>query len=342
MWSLSSASGSRAAAVTIVAAPGAGVRVVFLDMHVTLMHNPKAGTEALSRKELLREFQRAGHKVTYHSVKDDGVGRVLKKPGDVVVVAGGDGTVGKIGAQLRGRDVPLAILPLGTANNIARALGLHGNHEQLIRALAGSHVVKLDVGVARGPWGEMPFLEGAGAGLFPRMLSDHASNRRQGVPDAVDALGGMRGGVHFLQQLLHTFRGPECVIRLDGKELRGRFLLIEALNIPAIGPALELAPRAHPDDGFLDVVTISERQRRKLDAYLGARLANKAPAGFTTHRTRRLQFSCAPTEFHFDDKCWPSPPKRKSLPAKTANCALEVEITVEPGALCVLVPAKRS
>jgi diacylglycerol kinase (ATP) len=311
---------------------------MFLSMHVTLMHNPKAGTEALSRKELLREFQRAGHKVAYHSVKEDGIGHALKNPGDVVVVAGGDGTVRKIGTQLRGREVPIAILPLGTANNIARALGLHGNHEELIRALAGSRVVKLDVGVARGPWGEMPFLEGAGAGLFPRMLSDHASNRRQGVPDAVDALGGIRGGLHFLQQVLHTFRGPNCVVRLDGKELRGSFLLIEALNIPAIGPTIQLAPRAHPDDGLLDVVTISDNQRRKLDAHLDAKLAHKAPARFATHRTRKLELSCAPTEFHFDDKCWPTPSKRKSVPAKPANCDLEVEITVEPGALNVLVP----
>jgi diacylglycerol kinase family enzyme len=173
------------------------------------------------------------------------------------------------------------------------------------------------------------------------MMSEHARNRKRGIRDAVDELGGVRGGVHFMQQVLHAFRGFECVIRVDGKELRGKFLLIEVLNIPCIGPAFELAPRANPGDGYLDVVTVREGQRRRLDSHLAANLASEGRVSFKAHRIRQVTFSCSRTEFHFDDECWPKAPKGKSAPAKPVECDFEVEIRVVPGALRTLLPERR-
>ena len=70
-------------------------------MRVTLIHNPKAGDGRLSRDELLTILRVAGHKAVYQSSKEDEWERALKDPGDLVVAAGGDGTVGKVAKRIK-------------------------------------------------------------------------------------------------------------------------------------------------------------------------------------------------------------------------------------------------
>ena len=60
----------------------------------------------------------------YQSCKEKKWKKVLKKPCDIVAVAGGDGTVGKVARELIEKRIPIAVLPLGTANNIAKSLGI--------------------------------------------------------------------------------------------------------------------------------------------------------------------------------------------------------------------------
>src|SRR4051812_44225134 len=123
-------------------------------MRVTLIHNPKAGRATKTdAKDLVRTLKDAGHRVTYQSSKDNGWKDVLEEAADLVAVAGGDGTVGKVAKRLAGRGVPLAPIPFGTANNIARSLGVLGlPQEQLIRGWESPRHVQLDVWEARGPW----------------------------------------------------------------------------------------------------------------------------------------------------------------------------------------------
>ena len=308
-------------------------------MHLTLLHNPKAGTGKPHKRELLELFERAGHEVVYQSTKEKGFRRALKSPGELVVAAGGDGTVGKVARWLIGSDLPLAILPLGTANNLARSLGLKGSVERLIGSLARWRAVKFDVGFARGPWGDGPFLEAAGAGLFPRMMSQHVENRNDGVPDAVDAHGGLRGGVKLLRQVLGDSAGHESTIRFDGRTVEGRYLLIEAMNTRTLGPVFELAPRARPGDGWLDLVLIREDQRGELERYLRAVEAGRRRRfPFSVQRARRIELRCAATEFHFDDVYWPDHEERPLRRRKAVAGKIRVEIKLGAGALRMLVP----
>ena len=115
-------------------------------MRITLIHNPRAGNhDDEGAAELRKLLKDAGHKLRYQSAKDEDWKRSLKKPADLVVVAGGDGTVGKVTRRMVGRGVPLAVLPSGTANNIARTLGLIGRpFEELVRSWEGARRVKLD------------------------------------------------------------------------------------------------------------------------------------------------------------------------------------------------------
>ena len=112
-------------------------------------------------------IQSAGHKVKYQSSKEKDWKKALRKSCDIIAVAGGDGTVGKVARRLVGSPTPIAILPVGTANNIGHALGLTGRAlEPLILEWESARRINFDIGEAEGPWGSNYFVEGVGVGLF--------------------------------------------------------------------------------------------------------------------------------------------------------------------------------
>ena len=84
-------------------------------MRVTLIHNPGAGRQEYDAKALMKLLRRAGHRPRYQSSKDKGWDRALDKRADLVVVAGGDGTVAAVARRMVRRGVPVAVLPAGTA-----------------------------------------------------------------------------------------------------------------------------------------------------------------------------------------------------------------------------------
>src|SRR5207244_757183 len=124
--------------------------------------------------ERLKNLVRAeGHEVLYRSSKDDHWASILERPADLIAVAGGDGTVGRVAKRIAGRGVPLTVLPMGTANNIARTLGLADVPvERLIAGWKHARRVRFDIGTARGPWGSSRFIEGVGLGLFAWTLPE--------------------------------------------------------------------------------------------------------------------------------------------------------------------------
>src|SRR5947208_13198576 len=147
-------------------------------MRILLVHNPKAGSGRHQGEDLMKAFKRAGHKAIYQSSKKRGITKALKKNINLVLVAGGDGTVSKIAYRLVSTksEVPLSVLPLGTANNFARSLGFCLSQDELIEQLSDGKCGRFDVGVACGPWGKRYFFEGAGAGLFADYLKAPKKN----------------------------------------------------------------------------------------------------------------------------------------------------------------------
>ena len=65
-------------------------------MRATLLHNPDAGDGSATKAELRDALRAAGFDIRYHNTHDDDVERALREPADLVVVAGGDGAVGKV------------------------------------------------------------------------------------------------------------------------------------------------------------------------------------------------------------------------------------------------------
>ena len=115
-------------------------------MRITLIHNPGAGRQgADDARKLVRFLEHQGYEVRYQSAKEEDWKKALKKPAGMIVVAGGDGTVAKVTRRMVGRGIPVGLLPSGTANNIARTLGLLDRpFEELVRGWQGGRRVKLE------------------------------------------------------------------------------------------------------------------------------------------------------------------------------------------------------
>jgi diacylglycerol kinase family enzyme len=304
-----------------------------ITVRITLIHNPGAGRQHADDAAKLEKFLRDhGHEVRYQSAKEDGWKRALKKPADLVVVAGGDGTVGKVARRMVGRGVPVGVLPSGTANNIARTLGLLDRpFEELVRGWERPRRLKLDVGVAAGPWGERYFIEGVGAGLFASLLagsSGKKSKKKKKGKAAVDgALGRLREEAQRCEPL-------EVRATLDGEDISGHYLLIEALNLPYVGPNLHLAHDSRPGDGQFDVVLATEAERDRLLYYLAHWQENRERlAMLPTRRGRQFQIEWTGFPLHIDDKLQP---KAKAKPKEIAGL---VEARLDGDAVEFLVPA---
>ena len=299
-------------------------------MRITLIHNPGAGRQGAEDAEKLQRFLADhGYDVRYQSSKDDDWKSALKKPAEMIVVAGGDGTVAKVTRRMVGRGVPVGLLPSGTANNIARTLGLLDRpFEELVRGWQRGRRQKLDVGVAKGPWGERYFVEGVGAGVFASLLANPSRKPIKGRINAVEkALERLRSHAAECEPV-------ELYARLDGKDISGRYLMLEALNLRYVGPNLHLASDSQPGDGHFDVILVTEAERDRLLYYFEHWQENRERlAVLPTLRGRHFELEWTGYPLHIDDKLKPSP---KGKPKEMAGI---VEARLNGDAVDFLVPA---
>jgi diacylglycerol kinase family enzyme len=301
-------------------------------MRIILMHNPKAGRGDHARKDLMAELANAGHHAIYESTKKSNYEKALKKPVDLVLVAGGDGTVGKVGRELINSAMPLGVLPLGTANNLARSLGFTASPEEIVAGLERGKKRAFDIGLARGLWGKRYFFESAGGGLLADYLRDVKDTPKK--TKQLSEEQEMRRHVSLLRRMLHDYSARKWKMDIDGEDISDEYILWEAMNIRSVGPVLYLASQAATKDGQLDFVCAREQDRSLLMEYLDARLAGqKVKFPLPLRRFRNLNIVWENSTLHFDGKVWP----RKNKKAKTPS---DIEITVKPSALVILQPGR--
>ncbi len=194
------------------------------------------------------------------SEEDPGVGqarRALAEGASVVMAAGGDGTVRAVAEGLQNSGVPLALLPSGTGNLLARNLGLdvNANHVDQLVELAFTGVDQaIDVGVVEidRPDGSVEthsFVVMAGLGLDAKMIANTNPElkKKVGWLAYVDAIGRSLVDKHVLR----------LRYRLDGGE--ERFTRVHTIligNCGALPGNILLLPDAEIDDGLLDIVTL--------------------------------------------------------------------------------------
>ena len=244
----------------------------------------------------------AGHLPVYQSSKDKDWHLALEKPADLLAVAGGDGIVGKVAKRIIRRDAPLAILPLGTANNIFKTLYPPTPIEGLIAGWGTARRRRCDLGNVRGPWGNTSFIESFGIGLLARMISDSDGRASRAIPDPTT-----QPDAFFRQvaELTLTYPARHFKVVLDGQDLSGEYVLLEAMNTKFIGPNFCLAPEAESDDGLVDLVLLRSDERKRFVTYLAARAENPLePGPLLAHKGEHLHVEFQDRDVHIDDEVW--------------------------------------
>jgi len=311
-------------------------------MKVALLHNLDAGDQETTAAELRRVLRRHGHQPI--PLRGRRLARFFR--GDVsaileemVVVAGGDGSVKRAALALAGSGIPLALIPLGTANNIAHSLGIAGQPAEVVRGWRTAEVRALDLGMVRGPWGERRFIESVGVGLIGRAIAilDRVAEISQRVLATRE--DRLHRDVTVLLALTHELQPVPLRLRTDARHgPLEKFLLCEIMNIRHSGPGVELSRSADSSDGFLDLVTVKAGERGKLITHLERCLADKLPAPLLrTQRVREVSLSIGNHEVRVDDEVvWPTITPTSPRLTRT----VKISIGVEAGALRCLLPPR--
>ncbi len=289
-------------------------------MRISLFYNQDAG-EGESLNSIRKTLERQGHTVVLVVEDEADLRQLLATPSDLVVAAGGDGSVSAVARVLAGQGTPLAILPTGTANNIARSVGTHSSLEDACRRWRTHDPQPFDVGVVAGDWGESRFVEGVGAGFIPAGIS---AMEVKPADEQDSTESKLEQAIAKYCAVLSQLRPRPTALALDGIVTSDDFLLVEILNIRSIGPNLELSHEASPSDGLLTVVTATEKDREALTDYLKQLLGGKkASVSLGARHVRRVDLR-GWEEIHVDDE------------VLTVSPNAEVSIRIEPAALEIL------
>jgi diacylglycerol kinase (ATP) len=293
-------------------------------MRVTLIHNPGAGDDDHSGEELCALLTRAGHDVRYQSVKETDWRAALEHPSELVVAAGGDGTVRKVFKEPALRHAAVTLLPLGSANNIARTLGFADEDEgRLVEGWSGAERRPFDVGLVSAPWGEARFVESFGGGIFADVLA-----RAEDEPDGEEKL---ELGLRVLRDVLEDPSARRWSLEVDGAELSGEWLGVEVMNVRETGPNVPLAPDADPTDGLFDVVCIRPDDQPALAAYVEERIEGRRPPAPRLPARRGAAITLRPPSgcrLHVDDELWPADPATHDADAVVGVGRRSVELLV--------------
>jgi YegS/Rv2252/BmrU family lipid kinase len=227
-------------------------------MHIFVIVNPLSGSGmdpnvagrrvAMIRDELTRRGLHAAIEVTERAghARELAAAAVAERA-DLVIVWGGDGTVNETGSALAGTPTALGLVPAGSGNGLAAALGVPRDPRLAIAAALEAGTRTVDVGML----GDRPFFNVAGIGFdahVARIFNARDRGRRGPWPYVFI---GVREGCRY--------SGLNYTVQLDGESHSSRALLITFANGQEFGMGMKIAPRARLDDGLLEAGIVEDR-----------------------------------------------------------------------------------
>lgn len=294
---------------------------------VRVVANPASGQPEPVLHTLNQVFQPLGIEWDVVITKDSGDGRRLAAEAaeagfDVVAAYGGDGTVVEVAHGLMGSDVPLAILPGGTANLLAVELGIPRTLEAAAQLIGDSNkqVQRADMGQA----GERVFMLRVGMGYDAEMirLADREQKDRFGV------LAYVISGV----KALFTSKVVDYHIVVDGEELSCKGFICRLDNAGNMGVrGVTMAPGISMTDGLLDLLVLGNVDLKGLYETLSDEknemtLTEKLGEAYQHWQGREITVTADPPQpVHGDGDVWGETP---------------VSVKVLPQAVAVITPGE--
>lgn len=275
-------------------------------MKITLMYNPKAGNKGLAVEELVEGLTKRGAEVKTQDTKKDDYEETLEEKSDFIIIAGGDGTVEKLAKLMIHKKTPIAILPFGSANNIANSLDVEKTFDSIIKSWENKDFSKFSVGSIILNQKNKYFLESVGWGLFAEVLSKIKSKKkkRKKTPSSTKQ-SKVELGLNKLSEAVKDLQPSYYEILLDGEDRSGYYLWVEIMNTQSMGPQLQMAPDAKHGDDFLDVVLVKEEELENLKLFLNIHGQSGKNHDFKTLKAKNIRVKTL-EPLHIDDEIFES------------------------------------
>ncbi|WP_435368027.1 diacylglycerol kinase [Paenibacillus pasadenensis] len=221
-----------------------------------LIYNPTSGREEMRRRlgEILSLLERGGIETSTHATSGEGDASIAAAEAadrgfDMIIAAGGDGTLYEVinGLGEKPNRPPLGILPVGTTNDFARALGIPRNLEYACELITRQYARPIDVGRA----GKKYFVNIAGGGSLTELTYEVPSKLKTMIGQLAYYMKGM--------EKMTRLRPMELLIQGDGiEDIHEEIMLFLICNSNSVGGFEKLAPAASLDDGMFEVLVLKK------------------------------------------------------------------------------------
>ena len=296
---------------------------------VQLIHNPTAGDMEYSKEKLIDAIENGGYTCRYNSTKED-EWQDFDASADILAVAGGDGTLRKAAMEILKRELkeketsPIAFIPLGTANNLGKSMGLMREPEELVASWEAGDIKGLDVGKIKGCGDKLYFIEAFGFGIFPNLMNNM---KKMDTREDVSAEEELELALKETLKIIKEYKARDCNLVIDGIDHSGKFLLVEIMNIKSIGPNLELNPLGDPYDGEFEIIIIPEDQRERLEIFVQNKIdGSDENISFSSLKGKDISITWDGKHGHVDDEI------------VKADKTFDISLHMHQGILSMLMP----
>lgn len=220
-----------------------------------IIYNPTSGRELFKRHipEVLMKLEAAGYETSCHATKGPGdatlaASLAANRGFDVVIAAGGDGTINEVINGLAIHEVrpKFGIIPVGTTNDFARAIKANGSIDKAVDIIAEGYSKKVDIGKVNDQY----FINIAGGGRLTELTYE--------VPSKLKTVLGQLAYYIKGVEMLPTLKPTPVKIEYDGKLFEGEVMLFLVANTNSVGGFERLAPKADLADGLFDFLILKK------------------------------------------------------------------------------------
>ncbi|WP_010529625.1 diacylglycerol kinase [Lentibacillus jeotgali] len=259
-----------------------------------VIYNPTSGREAFKRElaTVLERFEVAGFETSAHATTAEGDATdaakvAVERHFDLVVAAGGDGTISEVinGLAEQENRPKLGIIPTGTTNDFARALCIPRDIGKAIDIILEGQSMLLDIGRVN----EHYFMNIAGGGKLTELTYEVPSKLKTMIGHLAYYVKGM--------EMLPSVKPTRARIKYDGHVLDEDIMLFLVSNTNSVGGFEKLAPDARLDDGYFDLLIL-----KKMNLAEFVRIASLAVRGAHLEDKRILYTQAKHISVETDDK----------------------------------------
>ncbi|MFT8873023.1 MAG: diacylglycerol kinase family lipid kinase [Sporolactobacillus sp.] len=309
-----------------------------------LIYNPSSGRETAGRNiaYILDRLEDAGYEASARATKGKGdafkaARKAVRRQFDLVIAAGGDGTVNEVVSGLAEQDgrPRLGVLPLGTTNDFARSVGIPRDITKACDILCGGAEMAIDVGKVTfsvpqrlghrvplvpvgGKVDHRYFINIAGGGRLTELTYD--------VPSKLKTMLGQLAYYIKGIEMLPSIRPVEVTIHYDDHVFSGNMMMFLISNTNSVGGFEKLAPDASLSDGRFDLIILKEANLPEF-----ARLVSLATRGEHLKDSKIIYAQASRISVHVDEEL------QLNIDGEYGGC-LPGEVTNLPRHLQLLVP----